>query len=574
MVKKITGLFLTAMLLLAVSAVSFAEDDLRIEQFAARLPNVDVYFYAQNEPLPSEVHLNIGQKQIQAQEITKISSSDVTHHYFLVDVSTSTTYAQINAVVQSINEFANTKNESDTVTLITFGVQVSTLLQRETNSENIINATSQIQANEAGTLFFDALATVSNLASAEDIANERKLLYVFSDSVDYNLGGYTAQETQNLLLNANLPLYAFGYDNGSKENLDNFGALARQTGGLIYIVNAENLNAQFTQNTNYLNEQVYIAKFNTGSNILPAQTEDIKLNVQGQIVAFTPTFNYFIADNTPPQITNAVQKTQNTLEITFSEHVLGANVSENFILIGADGAPIGAQSAVYSEENFTALLTINVPYTGELEIKAENITDISREENEVTGQISITFEGVQNENTQVDININGEGTAPIGAYIFLVVLVIAIAAVIIVVAIKKRNAPSALQVTQDAPTVPLMDQQLINSGQTGKAHFVHNNNNKIILEVVNSAGAGKRVTLPISSTMFVGRSDICDVVFDDIKMSRQHFVIEEKQGEFTITNLSGGGTLLNGVPINSTRQLNHGDKIEAGNHTIVFIIPK
>ncbi len=573
MVKKIITIICIFMLVFVLNISAFAAEELRIEQFASKMPEVDVYFYSEQKPEASDVKLSVGQREITASEILTQSESNVIHHYFLVDTSTSTTSAQIEAVKQSINDFASNKNPNDTVTLITFGVEVNALLERETNSETIIETASTMQANEAGTLFFDAIAMVSNLAKSEDIATQRKLLYVFSDSVDYNLGGYTDTETLDLLLEANLPLYAFGFDNGTKENLDNFGALARMSGGAINIVNAQNLQEQFAQNTNYVNSDVYIAKFDTGSNILPDSSTEITLNVMGEVKNFTPTFNYFVPDNTEPQIISAVQKSENTLEIIFSEPLSGANLRENYIILTEDGTPVGIESAAYEDAKMTVLLTLNVPKSGTLSIKCENITDLSRENNKVSNTVNADFEISEAAQNQAAQGQTEQSTAPIGAYIFLVAIIITIAVVIIIVASKKKNiAPQ--QVTNDAITMPLNNPQIVNSGETGKAHFVHNSNKNIILEVVNTSGAGKRVTLPIAKTMFVGRSDICDVVFDDIKMSRQHFVIEENNGAYTITNLSNGGTLLNGVPINSARQLNHGDRIQAGNHTIVFIIPR
>ncbi len=575
MVKKIASALIVLSVLLLLCTSSFASENLRIEQFASVMPEIDVYFYAPSMPEASSVKLGIGQREIIANEVVKQDENEIAHHYFLVDVSTSTTSAQIEAIKQSINEFVQNKRAQDTVTLITFGVEVSVLLERETSADAIINAAQSMQANEAGTLFFDAIATVSRLAKQEEIALQRKLLYVFSDSVDYNVGGYTAQEAQNLLLDANLPLYAFGFDNGSKENLDNFGALARTTGGAIRIVNASDLPVQFSQNTEYLNGEVYIAKFDTQSNILPQSSQEIIFSVSDEIVSYMPTFHFFVPDDIAPQILQASQSGDNTIELSFSEPVSGANNRDNYIVLDESGTPVGIEAAAYNEQTLTVLLTLNNAQSGSLSISSETIVDLSIEQNNLSNAVQVNFEAAGAVVAQSSITgANGQsGGAPIGAYIFLVALVIAIASVIIIVNVKKRSAQQAVVEQAATNNVPPVAQTL-NSGETGKAHFMHQSNKNIILEVANTAGAGKRVTLPIAKTMFIGRSDICDVVFDDLKMSRQHCVIEENDGVYNITNLSPGGTLLNGVPINTKRPLNHGDKIEAGNHTIVFIIPR
>ncbi len=573
MVKKIASTLIVLSVLLLFCTSSFASENLRIEQFASVMPEIDVYFYAPSMPEASSVKLGIGQREIIANEVVKQDENEIAHHYFLVDVSTSTTSAQIEAIKQSINEFVQNKRAQDTVTLITFGVEVNVLLERETSADAITNAAQSMQANEAGTLFFDAIATVSRLAKQEAIALQRKLLYVFSDSVDYNVGGYTAQEAQNLLLDANLPLYAFGFDNGSKENLDNFGALARTTGGAIRIVNANDLPVQFSQNTEYLNGEVYIAKFDTQSNILPQSSQEIIFSVSDEIVSYMPTFHFFVPDDIAPQILQSSQSGDNTIELYFSEPVSGANNRDNYIVLDEGGTPVGIEAAAYNEQTLTVLLTLNNAQSGSLSISSETIVDLSIEQNNLSNAVQVNFEAPANAVQSTAVGTGASGGAPIGAYIFLVALIIAIASVIIIVSIKKRNAQQALPV-QAATNGALPVAQTLNSGETGKAHFMHKSNKNIILEVANTAGAGKRVTLPIAKTMFIGRSDICDVVFDDLKMSRQHCVIEENDGMYNITNLSPGGTLLNGVPINTKRPLNHGDKIEAGNHTIVFIIPR
>lgn len=72
-------------------------------------------------------------------------------------------------------------------------------------------------------------------------------------------------------------------------------------------------------------------------------------------------------------------------------------------------------------------------------------------------------------------------------------------------------------------------------------------------------------SVTLVESLIVGRSSMCDVYFDDVNMSRQHFSIETYNGEFYISDLdSTGGTYLNGVKISIKRKLNNGDIITAG----------
>lgn len=71
-------------------------------------------------------------------------------------------------------------------------------------------------------------------------------------------------------------------------------------------------------------------------------------------------------------------------------------------------------------------------------------------------------------------------------------------------------------------------------------------------------------------SLIVGRANLCDLYFDDAKMSRQHFVIEMMESEMYIEDLdSTGGTYLNGVRVYMKQRLAPGDVITAGTTKIV-----
>ena len=85
------------------------------------------------------------------------------------------------------------------------------------------------------------------------------------------------------------------------------------------------------------------------------------------------------------------------------------------------------------------------------------------------------------------------------------------------------------------------------------------------MDVKDPSGVVTQLDLSMTSSLIFGRSSMCDITFEDAKLSRQHFVIEAKDGIFTIQNLSQtNGTMLNGIKINQPRKLQPGDKIFAG----------
>ena len=75
----------------------------------------------------------------------------------------------------------------------------------------------------------------------------------------------------------------------------------------------------------------------------------------------------------------------------------------------------------------------------------------------------------------------------------------------------------------------------------------------------------KKLELSIDRSMIVGRSDMCDLYFDDGRMSRQHFALEWDGSDMYITDLNTtNGTTVNGVKITGRRRLDQGDRICAG----------
>lgn len=69
----------------------------------------------------------------------------------------------------------------------------------------------------------------------------------------------------------------------------------------------------------------------------------------------------------------------------------------------------------------------------------------------------------------------------------------------------------------------------------------------------------------ILESIIVGRSNICDVYFDDVNMSRQHFSIEIENDELYLNDLdSTSGTYINGLKVYTKQRLNKGDLIIAG----------
>lgn len=97
---------------------------------------------------------------------------------------------------------------------------------------------------------------------------------------------------------------------------------------------------------------------------------------------------------------------------------------------------------------------------------------------------------------------------------------------------------------------------------------------RIRLTITDRSGAIKDVEWNVEGSLFVGRSVICNINFDDDRLSKQHFVIEvTKMGCYIEDLESTNGTFVNGVKMTNRRMLLDGDVITAGREKFVFHLP-
>lgn len=138
-------------------------------------------------------------------------------------------------------------------------------------------------------------------------------------------------------------------------------------------------------------------------------------------------------------------------------------------------------------------------------------------------------------------------------WIVLIVFVV-ILGIIIVIVIKKR---------------PVVD------GGMDPEELTKADTKLIRLTITDRAGAIKDVEWNVEGSLFIGRSKICNIDFDDDRLSKQHFVVEvTKMGCYIEDLESTNGTFVNGVKMTNRRMLLDGDVITAGREKFVFHLPK
>ncbi len=91
------------------------------------------------------------------------------------------------------------------------------------------------------------------------------------------------------------------------------------------------------------------------------------------------------------------------------------------------------------------------------------------------------------------------------------------------------------------------------------------------LIVIYGNHLGKQYHLRLKR-MLIGRTGKSDIFIDDSSVSREHALIERKDGRYILEDLkSTNGTFINGEFVD-LRVLSHGDKIRIGNTVLQFIV--
>lgn len=262
-------------------------------------------------------------------------------------------------------------------------------------------------------------------------------------------------------------------------------------------------------------------------------------------------YSAYEEDKTEPVIENIKKERDNAVSFTIKDdsgNVSGADQAANYIVRTKSNQGNGEvwkiNSVNYNSVDGKVILTFDKAlYTGDYTLNCTNIHDDTQEQNKVTKQYTFSFEGL-NAGTEKTKNL-------LKNYWWAVVIALVILIGAIVVIIIKKKPGKIIEV---AP----VDMMKADTKQ-------------IRLTITDRTGATKDVEWNVEGSLFIGRSEMCNIYFDDERLSKQHFVIEVTKVACYIEDLeSTNGTFVNGVKVNSKRMLADEDVITAGRETFVF----
>ena len=550
-IGKITGFLLTGMCLMLPFNV-YAQS-CEIEQISLHMPDVRVYYRSDQQEQNYEAYLG-GEalnydKSAQFREL-----NEGVDYYILLDISASIPDSQFANIKDGIINFISSKGEKDKCVLLTFGDESNVVLNGSENPQDAAAVVQGLQNKDMETVLFQTLVkTADMIDQAAQTEEKRRVIITITDGEDCVTGQATSNEAVSELNHKGIPMYAIAVDVGKEEYINSFGELARNTGGTLSIFNSGTCLDLMNQIRNTVQDS-YVAFFHSDTNVASNTREDLTVKFLDQQVTDTkeviPT--RWIPDTEAPQVVQWEKESDNELKLTFSEKVLNADNLADY-KVERDGEAVAVDSVFYSEkETPYAVLTFKDKlYTGNYQINFSGITDCSMEKNGITKLDSFDLDGAK----------KGKSTT---FWIILIagIATVVVAGVIIVVVVTYKK------VKKNKGVIYVDGKATLASNVDVKQHVsVVNLPQKTVTFLMKDQINGKcELKITINGSAMAGRSDDCDIYFDDPKMSRQHFALETDGNDVYITDLeSSNGTLVNGVRLNRRRKLLPNDEITAGN---------
>lgn len=599
--KKYVALLLFFVFVLMMPETAFAAgfDSIKIEQVNANLPEVTAYFYLVDGdgndindfvPEKEKVSAIFGDSQIEIVSFGKAENIETTY-YYLLDVSTSVSKSVFAEVKEVIKEHIEGKTSGEKIVVITFGKDITVVLDGNESPEEAAEKIDGMKPNETATRLFDGLDKILTLSANDTDGSERKIAVLVSDGADLYNGGATKDEVLERIVNANIVLYSMALPNSGKNGLDAMESFSKSSGGEIFSLKSGKTGESFGELFSKI-DNCLVLKMRTDSNIIKNafQTFVVKIpygETELEASCEVKTTKW-IKDETVPEITEIKSVSSSKIEVTFSENVDGAEDPSNYSLYNiGEEKNIEITSVSYSKNSLTATIVVAEDiYNGEYQLKVMNIKDISMEGNDLGNQeetFTVLEEGRERPLT------SGEKLAKHWYIILVVVLVVAaaIAPVIIFAGkVSKKKEEKAIAEKKHEEefirnaAIDAVEKGIKNSVENSDMGHIRINSEKIaskkVTLVINENGElQKSMDVMINGEYIIGRSESCNLSFNDKSMSREHCALCYINGVLVIKDLSStNGTSINGICIKGVYCLNDGDVINFGKTKITVRFAK
>jgi Mg-chelatase subunit ChlD/methionine-rich copper-binding protein CopC len=526
-------------------------DEGSIEQIYVNLPEVTVY---SSGITADGAEAYLGNRKLTLQnEIPFEQSGQPIYYYILLDVSNSMPEKYFDAIKTSIADFDQSLSGQDCMALYTFGEEVVLQLEEDHDKTETAGIIDAIDNTDNRTLLFEAVKRAADRASqvsSEDCT--RRVLIVISDGEDITDGGTGATEALEKLKETGLPVYACAITDTKRENINNFGEFARQSGGTLTTFGEADAE-QLLENVAGTMKNYDVLQFTAEDNQITNAREMFSLkDAQNQTVTREVLVNRHIEDTVSPEIISLECLNEKQIAIIFSEKVQGADVAASYS-VRHDGVliPVTGVSIDHAENPVYVLTFQDVLEAGEYEVSCSGVSDVSMEKNAVSGTRSFRVEGEAEE-------AEPETTNPLKKLLWIIPAAVAVLFALIGVILMKKKKSKVNHIQRDSFHAKAQEvhQHVVMKEPARKDFYAR---------IQVNGSRPEELKLTIESSFIVGRSRICNLYFDDTRMSRQHYALEWDGTDFYVSDLeTTNGTKVNGIPLTGRRKLAQNDRISAG----------
>lgn len=576
--RRIVSIMLALMLLLTLSMTVTATQNGVVElgRITVSMPQITVELKGTGYT-ESDISASLGAESLSLESAEGYDPAvDTSRVYILVDLSTSMRGC-FDLVKANITSFIEAMGDSDQLVLIAFGEQtVDTVLSGNEEKEEAIAVVNDLQCDENGTLFYEALSRAYQMSSSSTEIYDREYVLAFSDGIDYQKGSTTFNEVLEQYDSRILPLYAACTSNTSQSGADQFGQIARTSGGGISIIKSEENFATFMARIN----DVTLLRFRAGSNHADGKEKQLTLKIGAlQVEHNIPIIRSQPDEHPPAVVTASYDSSKAAIVISFSEKVLGASDIKAYKVVGPNGTTVSVSSVYYSEkEDVYELQLADTVWNGSYTVSFSGITDASQEANPLSGEETVLIDDSVEPTTPESISGDtdektDESKLLLWGVVAGVAIIILIAVfVVVLIIVSKQKSQKEDEQSLTTPDLEVYEYAQFDANVI-KHHVKADSSVRIRLRIVTGITSEQNIETNLVSSLIVGRSDACDIYIDDTKMSRQHFVLENDGGELYVMDLqSRNGTMLNGTRINSRYSLHSGDRIIAGLSEIIITV--
>ena len=510
-----------------------------VEQAKGQAPNIKAYMIGSKMNKDAQISGMIGDYPLkQNGDIQTFEESGEGIFYIvIVDNSGSVNEEQLDEVKRQLIKMRTELRADDKLLLYTVGTFSSTgektdVLGRialgtdETELDNDVQKIQNIEfldSAESRTVLYRTLNQVITEHTAEDM---RTVALIVTDGEDDSEGkDIDAESTADKVKNASLPVYGVLLHNDAREpnaekmRYTQYEILAENNCRGYYedcstTDTSEAVEAAFDDMKTLWLKNSYVIN-------LVADTNKTLVNPTLSLVAddqaansINIDYSAYVKDEDAPVIVGEVkQLSSNSISISIEDgygvdqndasnpahYVLQTKTNKDdgkiWTVDGAGAVKDGNLTVVtliFSEDLF-----IDKDYV----LKCSDIHDESQDANVMNASLKFKANMGVNENT-----VKRQQFIERYWWIILALLIVVLGVVIIIIVIKKKRGGDAVEADQSEPSK-------VDSKQ-------------IRLTITDRAGTIKDVEWNVEGSLFVGRSDICNIFFDDDRLSKQHFVIE------------------------------------------------